>query len=352
MGASLTMDGAHRPTLHIKFCLILCFMGLCFIHNANSQTFMGKIAGKVIDPQNSAIAGASLVLRSFEQGFERKSFSNANGEYAFELVPPGQFELLVECAGLASTKLNLEVVVATPLRVDVKLQVQLVREQVKVFGEGGVAVQTENASLGRVVSPHEMTELPSLGRSLYDFIGLMSGATLSNDDLGVGFSVNGGRTQSANYLLDGAENNDIFMSAPAMDVPLDSVQEFNVQTNHFSAEYGRDSGFTANIVTKSGTNDFHGSIYDYVRNSAFAANTFDNDAHNLPRAEFNRNQFGGTAGGPLRKDKLFFFASAEGILVRSSGPTYPPRHCWPSALRPRKPSSPVFLCPAICRPPT
>ena len=120
-----------------------------------------------------------------------------------------------------------------------------------------------------------MTELPSLGRSLYDFIGLMAGATQSNDDLGVGFSVNGGRTQSANYLLDGAEDNEIMMSAPAMDVSLDSIQEFNVQANNFSAEFGRNSGFTANIVTKSGSNEFHGSIYDYVRNSAFAANTFD-----------------------------------------------------------------------------
>src|SRR5262249_13976885 len=155
-------------------------------------------------------------------------------------------------------------------------------------GDGGVSVQTENANLGRVISSHEMTELPSLGRSLYDFVGLTPGATLSNDAIGVGFAVNGGRTQSANYLLDGAENNEIMMSAPAMDIPLDSVQEFNVQTNHFSAEYGRNSSFTANIVTKSGTKYFHGSVYDYVRNSGFAANTFDNNTHDLPRPVFNR----------------------------------------------------------------
>jgi hypothetical protein len=307
-----------QPILNLAAC---CIAVLFFVHEAKSQTFTGTVVGRVIDPQNSSIAGASIVLRSSEQGFERKTLSDANGEYAFELVPPGQFELLTECAGFAVTKFNLEVVVATPLRVDVKLRVQPIRQQVEVLGEGGVAVQTENASLGRVISPHEMTELPSLGRSLYDFIGLMAGATLSNDDLGVGFAANGGRTQSANYLLDGSENNEIMMSAPAMDVPLDSIQEFNVQTNHFSAEYGRDSGFTANIITKTGTNDFHGSMYDYVRNSAFAANTFDNNSHDLSRAVFNRNQFGGTAGGPLRKDKLFFFASTEGILVRSSGPT-------------------------------
>jgi len=294
---------------------------LCSSRPAYAQTFSGTIVGRVLDSQQAVVPYASVTLLSAEITFERHTLSNAQGEYVFELVPPGRFQLLVEHAGFAPTALKVEVVVATPLRVDIVLRVQAIQQQLKVIGEGGVAVQTENASLGRVISPHEMTELPSLGRSLYDFIGLMSGATLSNDGLGVGFSVNGGRTQSANYLLDGAEDNDITMSAPAMDVPLDSVQEFNIQTNHFSAEYGRDSGFTANIVTKSGTNDFHGSIYDYVRNSAFAANTFDNNANNLPRAEFNRNQFGGTAGGPLRKGKVFFFASTEGILVRSSGPT-------------------------------
>src|SRR5262249_43266893 len=147
------------------------------------------------------------------------------------------------------------------------------------------------------------------------------GAIFSNDALGVGFALNGGRTQSASYLLDGAENNETTMSAPATDVPLDSIQEFNIQTNHLSAEYGRNSWFTANIVTKSGSNTFHGSLYDYLRNSALAANTFNNNANSLPRPVFNRHQFGGTAGGPIRRGKLFYFVSIEGIRVRSSGPT-------------------------------
>ena len=108
------------------------------------------------------------------------------------------------------------------------------------------------------------------------------------------------------------------MSAPAQDVPLDSIEEFSVQTNHFSAEYGRNSGFIANIVTKAGTNHFHGSLYDYIRNSALAANTYDNNARGFPRPVFNRHQFGGTLGGPLRQKKLFFFVSGEPIRVRST----------------------------------
>ena len=285
-----------------------------------AQTFTGSVLGRIVNAQQKAASGAEVTLHSLEREYERHTTADAQGEYLFDLVPPGQFTIIAELSGFAPTSIRVEVVVATPVRADLVLHIESVREEVKVVGEGGVSVQTDNAGLGRVISPHEMTELPSLGRSLYDFIALVPGATLSEDDLGAGFAISGGRTQSANYVLDGTESNDIFMSAPAMDVPLDAVQEFNIQTNHFSAEYGRNSAFTANIVTKSGSKDFHGSLYEYVRNSAFAANSYDNNANDLPRPVFNRNQFGGTVGGPVLRSKLFFFASTEAIRVRSNGP--------------------------------
>lgn len=296
-----------------------CLLVVCSALTASAQTFTGAVIGRVVDVQQAAIPNASLTLKSVERGFERQATTNPQGEYAFELVPPGKFTVRADASGFASSSANVEVVVATPVRADLTLGVQSVRQEVKVLGESGVSVQTENASLGRVVSPREMTELPSLDRNPYDFMALMPGATLSNDGAGVGFAVNGGRTQSACYLLDGAENNETMASAPALDVPLDSIQEFNVQSNHYSAEYGRSSGFIANIVTKSGTNAFHGSLYDYVRNSVLAANAFDANAHGFPRPVFNRNQFGGSSGGPIRRGKLFYFAALETILVRSSG---------------------------------
>ena len=300
--------------------IVLFILTLLLTLAGEAQTFTGTIVGRVLDAQNAAVANASVTLINLEKEFEQHALTNERGEYTFELVPPARYRVRAESAGFAPIGVTVEAVVATPVRADLVLRIKQVHEELKVIGEGGVSVQTENADLGRVISPHELTELPSLGRSLYDFIALMPGATLSNDAIGVGFAVNGGRTQSANYLLDGAENNEILMSAPAMDVPLDSIQEFYVQTNHFSAEYGRNSAFTVNITTKSGTKFFHGSLYDYFRNSALAANTFDNNAHQLPPPAFNRHQFGGTAGGPLRKGKLFFFATTEGIFVRSSGP--------------------------------
>lgn len=283
-----------------------------------AQTFTGAVVGRVFDPQRAVVADANITLRSVDRGFERHTTTGSEGEYVFQLVSPGKFTVQAQASGFAPMTVNVEVAVATPIRADVTLQVQPLQQSVNVFGENGVAVQTENAGLGRTISPHEMSELPSINRSPYDFIAVMPGAVRSDDGGGVGLAVNGARTSSGNYLLDGSENNDTFMSAPGQDVPLDSIEEFSVQTNHFSAEYGRNSGFMANIVTKAGTNHFHGTFYDYIRNSALAANTYDNNAHGFPRPVFNRHQFGGTLGGPIRQRKLFFFASVEPIIVRSS----------------------------------
>ena len=306
----------HLPTL-CALCLLLILSASLSLH---AQSFTGAVVGRLIDSQGGAIPGAEVTLQSVERGFERHTQSNEQGDYAFELVPPGKFTLRAQAAGFAPVSALVEVVVATPVRADLSLGVDSLQQNVSVVGESGVSVQTENANLGQVIGPREMSELPSVTRSPYDFIALMAGAVRSNDQIGVGFAINGGRTQSGNYLLDGAENNEPFMSTVALDVPLDSIQEFNVQTNHYSAEYGRNSGFTANVVTKGGTEAFHGSLYDYVRSSALAANTFENRTE-LPRPDFIRHQFGGTLGGPLRRSKLFFFASVEPILVRSNGAT-------------------------------
>src|SRR5439155_19206346 len=303
---------------HSGQCLVFLLCINLLAAPVRGQTFTGTVVGRVFDPQQAAMVKAAVTLRSVDRGYEQQTMTNTEGEYLFQLVPPGRFTVQAQASGFAVATVNVEVVVATPVRADLVLQIQPSRQAVDVFGEGGVAVQTENADLGRTINSHELSELPSLTRSPYDFIALLPGATLSNDALGVGFVVNGGRTQSANYLLDGSENNDTLMSAPAQNVPLDSIEEFNIQTNHFSAEYGRNSGFIANIVTKAGTNHFHGSFYDYIRNSALAANMYDNNAHGFPRPVFNRHQFGGTLGGPIRHGKLFFFASVEPIIVRSS----------------------------------
>jgi hypothetical protein len=306
----------HKSGSSLRW-LLLTFL-LAF--QVRTQTFTGTVTGRIVDSQEVPIPSAHVILRSMDKGFERHTGTSIDGTYSIDLISPGKFTLQAEATGFSSSTVYVEVVVATAVYANITLGVHPLKQSMKVVGESGIAVQTQNAGLSRTISPAQMSEFPSLTRSPYDFMAVMPGAARSNDALGVGYAVNGGRTQSANYLLDGGENNEAFMSAPAVDVPLDSIEEFSVQTNHFSAEYGRNSGFIANIVTKSGTNNFHGSLYDYVRTSALAANTFDNNANQLPRPEFNRNQFGGTLGGPIRHNKLFFFVSVEPILVRSSGP--------------------------------
>jgi Carboxypeptidase regulatory-like domain/TonB dependent receptor/TonB-dependent Receptor Plug Domain len=325
------MSGKLRSRAKVIFAVTIVSLGFGLL--AQAQTFTGAVSGRVVDSQQAAIANASVTLRSVEKGFERRTATNPQGEYAFELVPPGKFTLRAEASGFAATTVNAEVVVATPVRADLILGVQSLKQEVKVLGENGVSVQTESASLGQIISSRQISELPSLTRNPYDFLAIMPGANLSNDGRGVGLApygsngggksggiaLNGQRTVSGNFLLDGGENNDTFVAAPAQSVPLDSIAEVNVQTNHYTAEYGRNAGFTANVITRSGTQQFHGSLYDYTRNSALAANTFDNNANGFPRPVFNRHQFGGTLGGPIRKKNLFFFVSIEPILVRSSG---------------------------------
>ena len=326
------MSGRLLSRAKVIFAVTILSLGLGLLTQA--QTFTGAVSGRVVDSQQARIPEASVTLRSVERGFERRTTTNPQGEYAFELVSPGKFTVRAEASGFAATIVTVEVVVATPVRADLILGVQSLKQEVKVLGENGVSVQTESAGLGQTISSRQISELPSLTRNPYDFLAIMPGANLSNDGRGVGLApygsngggksggiaLNGQRTVSGNFLLDGGENNDTFVSAPAQSVPLDSIAELNVQTNHYSAEYGRNAGFTANVVTKSGTQQFHGSLYDYIRNSALAANTYNNNANGLPRPVFNRHQFGGTLGGPVRKANLFFFVAVEPILVRSSAP--------------------------------
>jgi Carboxypeptidase regulatory-like domain len=144
---------------------------------ASGQTFTGSVVGRVLDPQHAVIAGAAVTLHSLDRSFERGTTTDPKGEYCFPLVPPGTFTLRAEADGFAVSTVTVEVVVATPVRADLILSIQAIQQEVDVFGQNGVAVQTENANLGRTINPQEMSELPSLTRSPYDFIALMPGAS-------------------------------------------------------------------------------------------------------------------------------------------------------------------------------
>ncbi len=291
---------------------------LLFATTMLAQSFNGKITGRVLDPSASVIPGAKLTLHSTETGAERTTVSRSDGEYEFSEVPPGEYKLTCSGAGFAESSVIVRVAVARSTRADIELTIGKVAQDVEVQ-ESGVSVQTESAQLGDVVNQKKMAELPTVTRSPYDFVSISAGAVPAQDRRALSLSVNGQRVASSNFVLDGGENNDTFSTGPAQSVPLDAVREATIITNNYTAEYGRNVGFVTNVVTKGGTNATHGTAYAFNRNSVLAANSYDNNANHLARPHFNRNQFGGSVGGPILKDKLFHFESFEPIIVRSAG---------------------------------
>ena len=218
----------------------------------------------------------------------------------------------------------MQVSVGSRSEVSVQLTVGTQAELVEVTGFAEAnTVNTESQTLSATITEREINELPtSPTRNPYALVAISGNVTEDNNsNRGAGFSINGQRSASTDILLDGAENVSSFTASVGQTVPLDSVQEFSVLTNGFTAEYGRASGGVVNLVTKSGTNTFHGSGYDYNRISALSANTFQNDATGTPKGIFARNDFGFSVGGPFVKNKMFFFNNTEWIRVRSSAPT-------------------------------
>ena len=322
---SVLLRGKHqKPAVRFWARLGALVIVLAAASAAYAQSFTGSINGTVTDQAGAALANASVTLTAEATGQTRSTTTNDQGEYTFPSLPPGQYRIRVMANGFTSRELTAQLAVSQALRADAQMNVGSATETVNISAnDDGVAVETQNAQLSNVVNQRQVTELPLITRNPYDLISLSAGATDGPDrgsgfQRGAGFAVNGIRSQSGNFVLDGGENNDTFTTAPGQNVPLDAIQEFRVQSNNYTAEFGRGAGFVANVVTKSGSNQFHGSVYEFNRNAALAANDSFNNANGFSKEFFNRNQFGFSAGGPAIKDKTFFFGSAEWLRVRSS----------------------------------
>src|SRR6185436_3778205 len=274
----------------------------------------------------AVVAGASVVLKSVDTGAERRTTTSDAGTYVVTNLQPGIYDVRIEAQGFAPTTQRAQVTVGSKLSLDIALSAQASSEQLTVVaGDSGVAVNTETQMLSNTVTGRQIVELPTLTRNPYALVQLSgnvspgdasdpAGATVR----GAGFAINGQRSASTNILLDGADDNNSFTASVGQSVPLDSVQEFQVITGNFSAEFGRASGGIVNVATKSGSNNFHGTIYEFNRVSALAATGFNDNANGVKKGVFTRNQFGYSVGGPIKKDKLFFFNSTEWIRVRSN----------------------------------
>jgi hypothetical protein len=284
------------------------------------QTSTGEIVGTVRDPQGAAVPGALVTITSPDTGFARTATTPDNGVFRFPALTPGAYTLSAEKSGFAVAKFaRVDVLVAEPTTVDVALSISQSAQSVTV--ESSVTLtDTESAHLGGVINEEQVTTLPLNGRNFAQLALLNAGVSASGGGGGQqggeggisGYSSNGQRSTSNNFMVDGIDNNNYEGGSVAQLPSIDSIQEFQVQTNNFAAEYGRSSGSIVNLITKSGTNQLHGSAYEFLRNNALdARNFFADPAFAAPALRLN--QFGATLGGPIQKDKTFFFGNYEGF---------------------------------------
>jgi len=297
----------------------------------------GQITGIVTDPTGAVVPGVPVSARNSGTNAVRTTTTSGTGSYLFTGLAAAVYEVSVSSAsGFGAFNTKAEVTVGGVLTLNIKLLPSASIETVTVEGEGGVSVNTQTQEVSQVVSSQQVSQLPSLSRNPYDFVTISgnissgdkvtsSGATSTTGDQndttrGVGFSLNGQRSTGTEILLDGVENNDTYLTGPALiQIPIDSVQEYRVITSNFGPEYGRASGGVVNIITKSGTNSFHGGAWEYNRLSAYTANTVTNAQSGIAKGEYTRNQFGYAIGGPVLKNKIFFFQSTEWARVRGAG---------------------------------
>jgi Carboxypeptidase regulatory-like domain len=298
-----------------------------------AQTGTTSLYGTVFDKSRAAIAGAKVTLVNAAQGLQRDTVTASTGEFEFLALPPGSYSLRVEKSGFNKyEQTSLQLLVNVPTTVNATLQIGAVATQVEVSAQA-IAINTTDASLGIAFGENQVKELPLEGRNVPDLLTLQPGvaytgnrADTSPDDTRSG-AVNGARSDQGNISLDGIrvndEGGDAFTSV--LPVTLDSVQEFRVTTTNYNADQGGTSGAQVALVTKSGTNEFHGSVYEYLRNTYTSANDYFNKLTQLqscstlpdPNAcnqppKLIRNIFGGSLGGPVKKDRLFLFANYEG----------------------------------------
>jgi hypothetical protein len=299
----------------------------------SAQVNTGQVTGVVTDTTGAVISGATVTLENTATGAKRSAQSNGQGSFLVPALVPGDYAVTITASGFGQYSTSAAVTVGGILTVDAKLGVQASKQTVLVSGtDVGAQVNTSDQQISSTITPLEVTQLPSLTRNPYDFVTLsgdVSSDPAGSTARGVGVSFSGERAASTEILLDGVENVDAFGASVGQSIPLDAVQEYSVITDGFPAEYGRASGGIVNLVTKSGTNDFHGSLYEFNRVSALAANTYNEDATDasnaaaglapLPADHFTRNEFGYSIGGPIKRDKLFFFSNTEWTRIRSSG---------------------------------
>ncbi|HET6180426.1 MAG TPA: carboxypeptidase regulatory-like domain-containing protein [Candidatus Sulfotelmatobacter sp.] len=288
-------------------CLSLSNFALC-------QTSTGRVVGFVTDSSGAAMIGAKVTVVNTGTNVQSITTTDATGAYQVLDLPIGNYSVTVEITGFRKAVIEAQRLdINQSLRIDIHMKVGATTETIDVQSQAA-QVETLNPTIGATVSGAPVESLPLNGRDVLD-LALTQPGVAPAPDSGYGggsFTIAGGRADAVSYVLDGGTNNSVTGNSVVFDPNPDTIAEFRILSNNYTAEYGRNGGGTISVVTKSGTNDFHGSLFDYLRNDAFNANDFFDNLTGNPKEVLKRNQFGGTVGGPIVKDKIFFFFGYQG----------------------------------------
>ncbi len=306
---------------HVCLSVVCLALGLALAIQLHAQGTGGRILGRISDPSGAVLSGVKVVATNDATGVAHDAVSNDSGDYVFPDLAVGTYSLTFDLTGFKKAiRHAVALDVNQVITLNMTMPLGAAQEVVDVTSEAPL-VETSSTQLGAVVNNRSVNELPLNARDSYQFLQLQpgvqsqlgsSGGTFYGSDSAGAVSVNGGRSRANNFSVNGGDANDQFVNLPTIQPTPDAIEEFRVISNTFDAEYGRNSGAVVNVVTKSGTNQWHGNVYEYFRNKALNSQGY----FNTVKPQFNQNQFGGTFGGPLRKDRTFFFVSYEGRRVR------------------------------------
>jgi len=325
-----SLTGVRVSASHLSRGIATAFVMLTFLMQVSAQTFRGTILGTITDPNGAVVALATVKAKNVATGIERSTVTDDFGTYSLPELQTGTYTVTVQKSGFQdATVTNALVEVSAERRVDVVMAVA--GSQSTVLVAATAQVETTNNTLGGTIGARQVADLPVNGRDFTKFLVMVpgasgdpSGATDSPGSFGL-FSANGNRGRSNNYLLDGTDMNDGYRNLPAINeagvfgtpatiLPIEAISEAAILSN-FEAEYGRNAGATVNIVTKSGTNQFHGALFEFLRNDRLDARNFFNPQPD-PQTAFRNNQFGGAVGGPIIRNRTFFYFAYEGQRER------------------------------------
>jgi len=300
--------------LGCAFILFAFLLACASSGHAQSQTTTGNVQGDVVDERGGSVAGATVVAKNLDTNFTQTEKTNSDGHFAFLSLAPGRYQLTISQPGFATIlQQNVKLTVGQVITIPVTMKISTVSQQITVSDVPVIEVTKTVSS--STLDEAAIAQTPVLGRKFEDLLTLTPGVSITQGPDGDEININGQRGIFNNISLDGGDYNNGFFGEQmggqraAIDITLEAVKEFQVVASGANPEFGRTAGGVINVITKSGTNNFHGSAFEYFRTEALTAATSDGK----PLDNFRRNQFGGSFGGPLIKDKLFFFAAAEGI---------------------------------------